>query len=115
MCAAVVFGLAATAGAASAGAQSTTASTGAASGSTDGLSVQVGINDPKDPTIAVLQYMPAKVTVAVGATVTFTWDGTIEPHSVTFLAPGQQLPAPGSDVSLFLPTPPTDRTTAPRS
>jgi plastocyanin len=69
--------------------------------------IQVGINDPKDPTIAVLQFMPATVTVKKGATVTWDWTGTTEPHSVTFPAPGQQLPAPGSDTSLYAPTPPT--------
>jgi len=68
--------------------------------------VRVGVNDPKDPNIAVLQYLPAKVTVAAGGTLDFSWAGTIEPHSVTFLAPGQQLPPPGSDPSLFAPTPP---------
>ena len=60
---------------------------------------------PNDDTIAVLQYLPGKVTVEVGQTVTWDWSGTIEPHSVTFLAPGQNLPEPGSDTSLFAPTP----------
>jgi plastocyanin len=78
------------------------------------VTVEVGINDPAKPTIAVLAYMPAKVTVEVGTPVVFDWKGTIEPHSVTFLAPGQTLPAPGSDPSLFAPTPakgPIDGTT----
>ena len=35
------------------------------------------------------------------------WAGTIEPHSVTFTAPGEELPPPGSDPALFEPTPPT--------
>jgi plastocyanin len=73
----------------------------------DRIEVKAGINDPNDSTIAVLQYLPGKVTVDVGSTVTWSWDGTIEPHSVTFLAPGQTLPEPGSDPSLFLPTPAT--------
>jgi plastocyanin len=71
------------------------------------IEVKAGINDPNDRTIAVLQYLPAKVTVEAGTPVTWTWDETIEPHSVTFLAPGQTLPEPGSDPSLFLPTPAT--------
>jgi len=69
------------------------------------VKVQAGINDAKDANIAVLEYMPSSVTVAVGSTVTWDWTGAIEPHSVTFLAPGQRLPAPGSDPSLFLPRP----------
>jgi plastocyanin len=73
----------------------------------DDIVVHAGVNDPDDPTIAVLQYLPAKVTVEVGAEVTWSWDGTIEPHSVTFLEPGQELPAPGSDPTLFAPTPAT--------
>ncbi len=72
-----------------------------------GVTVQAGINAPKDPNIAVLQFMPAKVTVKVDTPVTWSWKGTIEPHSVTFVAPGQQLPPPGSDTSYFGPTPPT--------
>ena len=71
------------------------------------IQVQAGINDPGNKTIAVLQYMPGTVTVPVNTPVNWSWDGAIEPHSVTFLAPGQQLPAPGSDTSLFAPTPPT--------
>jgi plastocyanin len=71
------------------------------------ITFQVGLNDPAKQNIAVLAYMPAQVTVAVGTPVDFSWTGTIEPHSVTFLAPGQTLPAPGSDPSLFAPTPAT--------
>jgi len=91
-----------------AGAQTTTTAAGGSGTSGDVLTVNVGVNDPKDPTIAVLQYMPAKVSVPVGATVRFSWDGTIEPHSVTFLAPGQQLPPPGSDPSLFFGSAPAE-------
>ena len=72
-----------------------------------GIPVQAGINDPKDPSIAVLEFMPKKVTVPIGATVTWDWTGATEPHSVTCTAPGQVLPAPGSDPALFAPTPPT--------
>jgi plastocyanin len=71
------------------------------------IQVQAGINDPSNKTIAVLQYMPGTVTVPVNTPVNWSWEGAIEPHSVTFLKPGQQLPAPGSDTSLFAPTPPT--------
>jgi plastocyanin len=71
----------------------------------DEIVVKAGINDPNDKTIAVLQYLPAAVTVEAGETVTWDWSGTIEPHSVTFLAPGQTLPEPGSDPNLFAPTP----------
>lgn len=63
--------------------------------------VQVGISDPKDPTIAVLQYMPAAVTVAVNTPLTFDWTGTHEPHSVTFFPPGQQAPTPDKAEPLF--------------
>jgi plastocyanin len=69
----------------------------------DGIAVGAGMNDPEDATIAVLQFLPAKVTVEVGTDVTWDWNGT-EPHSVTFLAPGQTLPDPGSDPALFAPT-----------
>ncbi len=70
------------------------------------ISVQAGINDPGNKSVAVLQFMPAKVTVAVGETITWSWNGTTEPHSVTFLNPGRTLPPPG-DSSVFGPTPPT--------
>jgi plastocyanin len=72
----------------------------------DGIVVGAGMNDPDDPTIAVLQFMPAKVSVEVDTPLTWEWSGT-EPHSVTFLATGQELPEPGSDPTLFEPTPPT--------
>ena len=101
--------------------KNTTASGSSSSGSTSSSSakpvpknvtVQVGVNDPAQPTIAVLQFMPASITVEVGAPVDFTWTGTIEPHSVTFSP--TPLPDPGSDQSLFAPTPaagPVDGTT----
>jgi len=71
------------------------------------VTIQAGINDPAQPTVAVAQYMPAKVTVAVGQVVRWRWDGTTEPHSVTFLPAGQSLPLPGGDQALFEPAPPT--------
>jgi plastocyanin len=84
-------------------AASTTTSTVAAP---KDIQIGAGINDPKDPNITVLQFMPAKVAVAVGTPVNWAWNGT-EPHSVTFLKPGTTLPDPGSDPSFFAPAPPT--------
>jgi plastocyanin len=72
-----------------------------------GVTIRAGTNAKKDPTVAVLEYLPQKVTVKVDTPVTWSWKGTIEPHSVTFLQPGQKLPPPGSDPALFAPTPPT--------
>jgi plastocyanin len=72
----------------------------------EGIVVGAGMNDPDDSTIAVLQFMPAKVSVEVDTPVQWEWNGT-EPHSVTFLAEGQELPPPGSDPTLFEPTLPT--------
>ncbi len=69
----------------------------------DGIEVGAGINDPDDPNIAVTEFLPAEITVAAGTDVTWAWNGA-EPHSVTFLAPEQTLPAPGADPSLFAPT-----------
>lgn len=68
----------------------------------DGIEVGVGINDPDDPNVAVLEFLPAEITVEVGTQVVWEWQGA-EPHSVTFLAPGQTLPPPG-DPSVFGPT-----------
>jgi plastocyanin len=101
--------LAVGAGCGSSSDKSATKPTGKASGTvTDGpVTIQVGVNDPAHRSVAVLQYMPAKATVAVGQTVRWSWDGTIEPHSVTFLPPGQSAPPPGSDTKLFAPTPAT--------
>jgi plastocyanin len=83
------------------------AASAAGTTSSAGVKVRAGVNAPKDSTIAVLEYLPGKITVKVGTPVTWSWKGTIEPHSVTFLAPAQVLPPPGSDVSFFGPTPPT--------
>ena len=68
--------------------------------------IQAGINDQPRTSVAVLQFMPATVSVAVGTPVNWSWAGDIEPHSVTFLRPGQTLPPPG-DPSVFGPTPAT--------
>lgn len=92
----------------------TTATTASTTPGPSGPTVQAGINDPKDPTIAVLQFMPAAVTVAVGAPLTWSWTGATEPHSVTFFPPGQDPPTPDKADPLFPPTPatgPVDGTT----
>jgi plastocyanin len=67
----------------------------------DGIEVGVGINDPEDANIAVLEFLPANISVETGTDVTWAWQGT-EPHSVTFLDPGRTLPPPG-DPSVFGP------------
>jgi plastocyanin len=71
------------------------------------ITIRAGVNDPDHMAVAVLQYMPAKATVAVGQKVSWSWNDTKEPHSVTFFPPGQTAPDPGSDPALFAPTPPT--------
>jgi plastocyanin len=71
----------------------------------DGIVVGAGISDPEDATIAVLEFLPERISVEVGTPVTWEWNGA-EPHSVTFLEPGQELPPPG-DESVFGPTSPT--------
>ncbi|HEV3364851.1 MAG TPA: hypothetical protein VG795_12080 [Acidimicrobiia bacterium] len=88
---------------------SKSASNAKASGAVEGepITIKAGVSDPTHNQIAVLQYMPAKATVAVGQKVRWVWDETKEPHSVTFLPPGQKAPDPGSDESLFAPAPPT--------
>jgi plastocyanin len=75
-------------------------------GAAAGVSIVAGVNDPDDPNIAVLEYLPAKVKVAVGANVTWQIAGP-EPHSVTFVPDGSPAPSADTDPSLFGPTPPT--------
>jgi plastocyanin len=71
------------------------------------VSLVAGINDPKDPNIAVLEYLPSKVKVAKGTTVTWNVAGP-EPHSVTFVPPGTKVPpSTGTDPTLTFPTPAT--------
>jgi len=62
----------------------------------EGYEIGAGVNDPEDATIAVLQFLPAKATVPVDTPITWKWSGT-EPHSVTFTAPGVEIPPPGAD------------------
>ncbi len=71
------------------------------------ITIRAGVSDPAHTQIAVLQYMPARASVAVGQKVRWSWDDTKEPHSVTLFPPGQTAPDPGSDPGLFAPTPPT--------
>jgi plastocyanin len=71
------------------------------------VSLLAGVNDPKDPNIAVLEFLPEKVKVATGTTVTWDIAGP-EPHSVTFVPPGTTVPpSTAADDSLTFPTPAT--------
>jgi plastocyanin len=71
------------------------------------ITIRAGVSDPTHSQIAVLQFMPAKVTVAVGQKVRWSWDETKEPHSVTFFPAGQSAPSPDAAGPFFAPTPPT--------
>ena len=71
------------------------------------ITIRAGVSDPTHPQIAVLQYMPAKATVAIGQKVRWNWDETKEPHSVTFFPAGQSAPDPSQSEAFFAPTPPT--------
>ena len=55
------------------------------------VTLKAGLNDPKDPNIAVLEFLPESVKVATGTTVTWEIAGP-EPHSVTFVPPGTDVP-----------------------
>ena len=80
--------------------------------------VQTGVNDPRDPEISVLQFMPARVRVVVGTPVTWTWKGAIEPHSVTFVPKGVAPPNEttlGDYLARNAPTGPYDGTTVANS
>ncbi len=71
------------------------------------VSLTAGVNDPKDPNIAVLEYLPGSIKVAKGTDVTWKFAGP-EPHSVTFVPPGTKTPpSTEADPSLMFPTPPT--------
>ena len=60
-----------------------------------------------DPVPAVLEFLPAKLKVATGTTVTWNIAGP-EPHSVTFVPPGATVPpSTEADPSLTFPTPAT--------
>ena len=83
-----------------------TTTVGATPTSTAGnaLSMKAGLNDPNDPNIAVLQFLPQSVTVTAGTTVEWRIAGP-EPHTVTFLPPGQTPPTPDKADPFFVPTP----------
>lgn len=83
--------------------KSTTSATTAATGPGT-ISMRAGLNDPSDPNIAVLQYLPQAVTISAGSTVEWRIAGP-EPHTVTFLPPGQTPPSPDKAQPLFSPTP----------
>jgi len=71
------------------------------------VSLVAGVNDPKDPNIAVLEFLPESINVAKGTTVTWEIAGP-EPHSVTFVPPGATVPpSTEADASLTFPTPAT--------
>ena len=71
------------------------------------VTLKGGLNDPKDPNIAVLEFLPETVKVATGTTVTWEIAGP-EPHSVTFVPPGTTVPPSiETDPSLTFPTPAT--------
>jgi plastocyanin len=65
------------------------------------VSVQAGVNDAKDRTIAVLAFLPASVTVKKGASVEWTVPGS-EPHTITFLPQGQTPPTPDDPANAAL-------------
>lgn len=94
-----------TAIAACGGSESSDDQTPATQGAPSSISLRAGLNDPQDPNIAVLEFLPESVTVARGTKVAWQLKGP-EPHSVTFFPPGQTPPPPGSDPKLFAPTPP---------
>jgi len=77
--------------------------------------VHAGLNDPSDKHIAVNAFMPSAISVHIGTSVTWSWDGAVEPHSVSFY-PGDGRPAPGPpDPKTFAPIPvsgPIDGTNA---
>jgi len=71
------------------------------------VSLKAGLNDPKDPNIAVLEFLPESIKVAKGTTVTWEIAGP-EAHSVTFVPPGTDVPpSTDKDPSLLSPTPAT--------
>jgi plastocyanin len=82
------------------------ASSPRAAGAPGSISLRAGLNDNKDPNIAVLEFLPSSFKVAKGTKVTWSFAGP-EPHSVTFVAPGQPRPNIATNPALTNPTPPT--------
>lgn len=76
------------------------------------VKLRAGVNDPQDPNIAVLAFLPQTITVVTGATVEWTHPGP-EPHTVTFLPAGEPTPAPSvpGATDPIPPTGPYDGTT----
>ncbi len=71
------------------------------------VTVTGGLNDPRDPTVVVNEFLPSSVTVGTGTEVTWEMAGP-EPHSVTFVSSGSPTPPSlETDPSLILPTPAT--------
>lgn len=89
--------------------ESTPTSTGGSSQASGDISLRAGLNDPSDVTIAVTMFLPQAITVTSGATVSWSFAGP-EPHSVTFMPPGQQIPSPESPEAEKLFTTPTPAT-----
>lgn len=65
----------------------------AVDGSPNEVAIVAGINDPQDPNIALLAFMPQSFKVKTGAKVTWTIAGP-EPHTVLFVGAGQPTPSP---------------------
>lgn len=72
----------------------------------DGFVVGAGISDPDDPNVAVLEFLPEAISVEAGTEVTWEWIGA-EPHSVTFVPEGQEVPDVEADPSAAAPAPAT--------
>jgi plastocyanin len=71
------------------------------------VSLVAGVNDPKDPNIAVLEFLPSSIKVAKGTKVTWAIAGP-EAHSVTFVPTGTAVPpSTEADPTLTFPTPAT--------
>jgi plastocyanin len=66
--------------------------------------VRAGLNDTADKAIAILEFLPAAVTVKSGASVQWTVTGP-EPHNITFLPTGQKAPSPESKEAAALRAP----------
>ncbi|MEA2932808.1 MAG: hypothetical protein QOI56_1593 [Actinomycetota bacterium] len=59
------------------------------------VNVLAGLEDERDPNIVVTQFLPEAVSITAGSTVEWRF-AAVERHSVTFLAPGQKPPTPGT-------------------
>lgn len=76
-----------------------------------GVALRAGISSAASGQVAVLEFLPERARVAVGAPVTWTFPST-EPHSVTFVPVGSPQPRYQTDASLATATPPTGPVTA---